>query len=226
MNADSPIADPALLDRPGFPSEEGDPAKRRQIVEGARKVFLDRGFEGASMGEIARCAGVSKGTLYVYFQNKEQLFCAIMEAERQSHLKPKWRIEPDLPVEEALREFGYGLLSFLLQPMTIAAMRTAMGIAERMPEVGRTFYERGPGQTIRLVRDYLDAKVSAGDLAIPDTSMAATQLLDLLQSSLIRPALFGIELDDEARAARIAAVVDAGVAVFVTAYGRGPEARP
>jgi AcrR family transcriptional regulator len=224
MNAESLPQDPMPVDAGIIPHEDGDPAKRRQIVDGARKVFLDRGFEGASMGEIARSAGVSKGTLYVYFPNKEQLFCAIMEQERESHLKPKWRIDPALPVEEALREFGNNLLGFLLQPMTIAAMRTAMGIAERMPEVGRTFYERGPGQSIRVVKDYLDAKVREGLLAIPDTGMAATQLLDLLQSSLIRPALFGIEIEEARRAARIATVVDAGVAVFVRAHAPGRTA--
>ena len=42
-------------------------AKRRQIMEGARTVFLAAGFDGASMNDIARVAGVSKGTLYVYF---------------------------------------------------------------------------------------------------------------------------------------------------------------
>ena len=54
-----------------LPPDTGeDSAKRRQILDGARKVFLAQGFDGASMGEIAKAAGVSKGTLYVYFQNK------------------------------------------------------------------------------------------------------------------------------------------------------------
>ena len=43
-------------------------------MEGARQVFLSQGFDAASMGEIARRAGVSKGTLYVYFDSKERLF--------------------------------------------------------------------------------------------------------------------------------------------------------
>ena len=55
-----------------------DTAKRRQIIEGARQVFLTQGFDAASMGEIARQAGVSKGTLYVYFTSKEELFGAIV----------------------------------------------------------------------------------------------------------------------------------------------------
>ena len=55
-------------------AEPVDSAKRRQIIDGARQVFLAQGFDGASMGEIARTAGVSKGTLYVYFASKEDLF--------------------------------------------------------------------------------------------------------------------------------------------------------
>src|SRR5262245_59317728 len=58
-----------------------DNAKRRQIIDGAREVFLAQGFDAASMGEIARQAGVSKGTLYVYFDSKEALFEATVEAE-------------------------------------------------------------------------------------------------------------------------------------------------
>ena len=60
---------------------EEENSKRRQILDGARNVFLNLGFDGASMGEIARAAGVSKGTLYVYFADKNRLFEAIVEQE-------------------------------------------------------------------------------------------------------------------------------------------------
>ena len=53
-------------------------AKRRQVMEGARTIFLSEGFDGASMNDIARAAGVSKGTLYAYFDSKEQLFEALI----------------------------------------------------------------------------------------------------------------------------------------------------
>src|SRR5689334_22324053 len=64
---------------------EEDSSKRRQILDGARKVFMDLGFDGASMGEIARAAAVSKGTLYVYFADKCALFEAILEQEALEH---------------------------------------------------------------------------------------------------------------------------------------------
>ena len=56
-------------------------AKRRQIMEGARTVFLASGFDGASMNDIARAPGVSKGTLYAYFESKYELFEAIICGE-------------------------------------------------------------------------------------------------------------------------------------------------
>src|SRR4026207_326964 len=59
------------------PSDASDGAKRRQIIEGARAVFLSQGFDAASMNDIARKAGVSTGTLYVHVRNKEELFEAI-----------------------------------------------------------------------------------------------------------------------------------------------------
>ncbi|HEY7971303.1 MAG TPA: helix-turn-helix domain-containing protein, partial [Xanthobacteraceae bacterium] len=68
----------AELARPARASED-DGAKRRQILDGAMAVFLEKGFDAASMGEIARAAGVSKGTLYVYFDDKQALFDAIVQ---------------------------------------------------------------------------------------------------------------------------------------------------
>ena len=78
------------------PSSDGS-AKRRQIMDGARTVFLSAGFDGASMNDIARAAGVSKGTLYAYFNSKDELFEAIIRgeyaqsAERALHLPARGR---------------------------------------------------------------------------------------------------------------------------------------
>ena len=58
-------------------AESGERSKRKQILHGAREVFLAQGFDGASMGEIAQGSGVSKGTLYVYFDSKDKLFEAL-----------------------------------------------------------------------------------------------------------------------------------------------------
>src|ERR1700759_4731570 len=85
---------------------EEESSKRRQILEGARKVFLELGFDGASMGEIARAAGVSKGTLYVYFADKSRLFEAIVEEEKLEQSKHHFNFDPDRDVDTTLPEFG------------------------------------------------------------------------------------------------------------------------
>ena len=74
-----------------------DSSKRRQIVDGARKVFMNLGFDGASMGEIARSAGVSKGTLYVYFADKSRLFEAIVEEESLEQGADSGASRPPIP---------------------------------------------------------------------------------------------------------------------------------
>ena len=68
--------------RRGRPAAGQDPVKRQQIIDGARRVFIDMGFDAASMNDITREAGVSKGTIYVYFASKEELFEALIEEER------------------------------------------------------------------------------------------------------------------------------------------------
>jgi len=117
-----------------------DSSKRRQILDGARKVFMDLGFDGASMGEIARAAGVSKGTLYVYFADKSRLFEAIVEEETLEQGKITYNFDPERDVVTTLTEFGQAYIALICRPGGGSAIRTVMAIAERMPEVGRRYY--------------------------------------------------------------------------------------
>ena len=86
-------------------------AKRRQIMEGARTVFLEPGFDGASIYDIARAAGVSKGTLYAYFNSKEELFEAIIRAEKAQAAERLCRFKREGDVREMLTDFGVRLMS-------------------------------------------------------------------------------------------------------------------
>src|ERR1700682_2835556 len=145
-----------------------DSSKRRQILDGAGKVFMDLGFDGASMGEIARSAGVSKGTLYVYFADKSRLFEAIVEEEALAQGKVAFNFDPERDVATTLTEFGQAYIQMLCRPGGGSATRTVMAIAERMPEVGRRFYINVVAHTIARLAAYLDAHVTAGDLEIKD----------------------------------------------------------
>ena len=87
----------------GRPGAGNDPAKRKQILDGARRVFIEMGFDAASMNDITRAAGVSKGTIYVYFANKEELFEALIEEERGAIFKNLYEtLEQTGPLRDTL----------------------------------------------------------------------------------------------------------------------------
>ena len=193
-----------------------DSSKRRQILDGARKVFMDLGFDGASMGEIARSAGVSKGTLYVYFADKNRLFEAIVEEEVLEQGKVAFNFDPARDVTTTLMDFGQAYIQLLCRPGGGSALRTVMAIAERMPEVGRRFYSNVIALTIARLAAYLDSHVRSGDLAIADCELAATQFMQMCQASLFLPFVF--QAAPAPSAERIAQVVESATRLFLAGY--------
>jgi AcrR family transcriptional regulator len=199
------------------PQTAADNAKRRQIIEGARKAFLDQGFDAASMNDIARTAGVSKGTLYVYFQNKEQLFQAICSEECLSQAEDLFKFDPnDSDVEATLTRIGIDFVSLVCRPEKASSARTVIAIAERMPEIGKAYYETGPAQGIALLSDYLKTKVQQGILAIDDCEVVAAQLIEALLAPLFKPILFNFGKPPTQE--RIRYVVGIAVRAFLAAY--------
>jgi AcrR family transcriptional regulator len=198
---------------------QAESAKRRQIIDGARAIFLAQGFDAASMGEIARQAGVSKGTLYVYFDSKEHLFQTIVEEECKTQAEQVFALDSDdHDVEAVLLRLGKGFTRFLCSPTRVSPMRTVISIADRMPELGKRFYETGPAFGIAKVARYLEDQVAAGILDIQDCELAAAQFLDSCQSTTYKPLLFnaaGLPTEE-----RIDHVVGRAVRTFLAAYRR------
>jgi AcrR family transcriptional regulator len=202
------------------PFGEDESSKRRQILDGARNVFMDLGFDGASMSEIARAAGVSKGTLYVYFADKNRLFEAMVEDEAFAKAKTGYNLDPEREVETTLREFGRNYIGSICRPGGGSSIRTVMAIAERMPEVGRRFYENVLAKTIDSLAEYLQAHVRPNDLAIDDCQLAAAQFLQMCQATLFLPFVF--QAEPAPSADRIAHVVDSATRLFLQTYRAKP----
>jgi AcrR family transcriptional regulator len=206
-----------VLDPPVHETE--DSAKRRQIVEGARSVFLAHGFDAASMGEIAKVAGVSKGTLYVYFKDKDELFKAIVEKECVFQAEGIFAFDVDDPdVAGTLARVGVAFVQKLCAPSRQAPLRAVIAIADRMPNIGRTFYETGPAVGLAKMRAYLEAQVTAGRLMIPDCEVAAAQFIETCHATLFKPVLFNFAPPPPLE--RIEYVVSIAVKTFMAAYGK------
>lgn len=196
-----------------------DPDKRHQILEGAHAVFTARGFDAASMRDIAAAANVSKGTLYVYFEDKERLFIALIEREREKQKQGMYEALADDPdLADALGNFGERLVKLITGGFALSAHRIVLGVAERMPDLGREFYVRGPMQGAQRLAAFLIRRVELGELVIEDPALAAAQFVDLCQSTLMRPRLFNAERTPPS-AAEITRVVGAAVTMFLAQYG-------
>jgi AcrR family transcriptional regulator len=197
---------------------EEDSSKRRQILDGARKVFMDLGFDGASMGEIARSSGVSKGTLYVYFADKNRLFETIVEETSLEQGEIAFDFDAAGDAATTLREFGSAYIAMVCRPDGGSAIRTVMAIAERMPEVGRRYYERVLQKTINRLAGHLQVHEKAGELVIENRELAASQFLLMCQASLFLPFIF--QAAPPPSSARVAEVIDSAVRMFLAAYGK------
>jgi AcrR family transcriptional regulator len=201
------------------PIEDAVPesGKRTQILEGARRVFFERGFDAASMGEVAREAKVSKGTLYVYFDSKEALFAALVaESKGETAERSMRALDPGEPdVEAALTAFASRLIEKVCAPQHVAMLRMVIGASEKFPELARIFYEAGPAHGARRLADYLAAQTRAGRLDISDPETAAWQFLGMCNHPTTIAVLSGQEMPSPDRIERLAG---AAVATFLAAY--------
>lgn len=195
-----------------------DSAKRCQILEGARQAFLANGFDAASMNEIARAAGVSKGTLYVYFKSKEELFEAIVEAQIREQGQQIFNLDRDADIESELTRLGRSFSQFMSRPGGVSELRTIIAIADRMPQLGAKFFFAGPAFGIQKLSAYLEEKIAAGVLEPHDCEVSAAQFIDACVATTFKPMLFhhaGPPSDE-----RVAHVVGMAVRSFLATYRR------
>jgi AcrR family transcriptional regulator len=199
-------------------TEERGP-KCRQVLSGARRVFMEHGFEGASVDEIARAAGTSKATLYSYFPDKRQLFSAVVQTEcsRKQHMFGD--IDPAEPVATGLPRIAAAFAGFLLSPGAQEMFRTCIAEAGRFPELGQAFHASGPAKAQARLVAYFVAANERGELEIDDPVMAADQFAALCKAGIFMRALLGLPVPNEAEIARTA---EEAVRTFLARYGVAP----
>jgi TetR/AcrR family transcriptional regulator, mexJK operon transcriptional repressor len=194
------------------------PEKQEQILRGAAAVFAEDGYEGASMSRIAARAGVSKGTLYNYFDGKAEMFAAWMVLECQRSLAHVFENDAtDGEVATVLRRIGERMLRVMISPMGITINRMAVSESQKFPELSRAFYDAGPARATKHLAAWLEAQTLAGRLVVPDPEFAAQQFFALCQTRL--GILRNCGMLGEANEAAIERVVDGAVAMFLCYYG-------
>ncbi len=196
---------------------EAVPAKRRQVLAGARQVFGELGFERASVDLIAARAGVSKATVYNHYEDKKALFvaCVVQEADEMSAGLRACLGETGGDAEEGLQVIGEKVMGVFLSPAVVGLYRHAIAAAH-FPGVGQTIFERGPRVIHAAIASYLEVWDRAGALRIEEPRSAAVEFVALCQGDLVTRSRLGIlsyPVDEEVRG-----TVKRAVRTFVRAY--------
>jgi TetR/AcrR family transcriptional repressor of mexJK operon len=208
---------------PNARSESRSARKRGAILDAASTLFLRNGYRGTSMDEIAALAGVSKQTVYKHFADKESLFSEIVVSTVEDVAEPihdeVLRLQDSGDVEADLRGLARQLVGMVMQPRILQLRRLVIGEAGRFPELGRTFYEQGPGRTITALATVFERLADRGVLQAGDPLLAAAHFNWLVMSIPLNRAMLLGE-DEPPASAELDQYADAGVRAFLAAYAQ------
>lgn len=189
--------------------------KLKQILDGARAVFREQGFAGASVDDIARRAGISKATMYRYFPDKAAIYWEVMRGDCMLQAELIETTSEGMPLRDKLLKHARHHLDLLLSPFMQDIFRAAVAECGRMPEFGRRFLESGPHKRRRMLAPILAEAARRGELAIDDADFAACQFFALAAAEIHFNSLFAGETYTDAQ---IADYAQRAVDTFLRAY--------
>jgi AcrR family transcriptional regulator len=176
--------------KPNNPKAEAkteEPSTREAILRAAGRVFLKKGYEGASMDQVAQESGAGRRTVYNHFPSKKALFDAtvalLWEGMQLDNVIP--RKGSARSPEQALCEIGNTIADFWVPEDAIAFARMIISEGGRFPELTQGFATFGRGPVRRAVSDYLRSLHESRALKIPDPELAAAQFIGLITTLLV-----------------------------------------
>lgn len=195
----------------------GDGDRRAAIMDCAEDIFLELGFQAASMSAIAARLGGSKGTLYNYFESKEELFlaCVARHCEHLHEAMSSLLVE-GADLRQTLTEMGVRYVEFVSSDETVAKFRMIVAEADRAPDMARAFYETGPARGVAKLSAYLEDAMKEGLLRKADPTRAAQHFLALCQNRLSKSRLCNYEAAPSKSS--IERDVDDAVRIFLAGY--------
>jgi len=209
----------------GATAETGRSERRRQaIIQAATEVFLRHGYLGATTDEVAARASVSKQTLYKHFADKQHLFAEII-LDTTVHLVDGLSdavastLQDAQDVHKALRDLADGFLRGLLQPDVVRLRRLVIAEADRFPEVGRAWFDRGFDRTLVILGEAMRHLADRGLLHnLSDPTLAAYQFAGLVMYQPMNQVMFA-GTDAPPPADKLDRIADSAVEMFLATYG-------
>ncbi|GAA1569786.1 TetR/AcrR family transcriptional regulator [Kribbella hippodromi] len=205
-------------------TEGRTPRKRRAILAAATEVFLQHGYLGASMDEVAAKAGVSKQTVYKQFENKERLFAEIVGGTSDQLMDGLQQAYDDtldgaVDAREALRALAYRLLQSLTADNVLQLRRLVIAEADRFPEVCGAWFTNGFEQSLDALGKALTRLTERGLLRqLDDPTLAAYQFAGLVMYKPMNRAMFA-GTRQRPKPGELETLADQAANVFLAAYG-------
>lgn len=192
--------------------------KFQQVLDGARKVFLRDGFEGASVDAIAHEAGVSKATLYSYFPEKRVMLIEVarVEFERLADTAHA-NVDMSLPTPDILRHAARAISEGMASEFSTAVFRLAVSETPRFPAIGQEYHRAGPRLLTSRIALLLTFLSERGDLLIEDVELAADQFGELCSTRIHDLVQFG--MGAKVTPELIDTIVEGTVRLFLRGYG-------
>ncbi len=206
-------------------AETGRSERRRQaIIQAATEVFLRHGYLGATTDEVAARASVSKQTLYKHFADKQHLFAEII-LDTTVHVVDGLSdavastLQDAQDVRKALRDLADGFLRGLLQPDVVRLRRLVIAEADRFPQVGRAWFDRGFDRTLVILGEAMRHLADRGLLHnLSDPTLAAYQFAGLVMYQPMNQVMFA-GTDAPPPADKLNRIADSAVEMFLATYG-------
>src|SRR5262245_24805258 len=196
--------------------------KRKAIVEAAETAFLQNGYLGTSMDEIAAAAAVSKQTVYKQFSDKEQLFTEIIQATMARVIAElvggaTLALTESDDVERDLVALARQLIASIWHPDVLRLRRLVIGEAGRFPHLGEAYFRQGFERGIAAVATSIEQLAAAGRLHVDDPQLAAQHFAGLILWVPLNRAMF---TGDDQAPPDLDHFATAGVRAFLAGYAR------
>ena len=200
--------------------------KRAAILGAAHALFLQKGYAGTSMDDVAARAAVSKQTVYKHFADKQRLFTEVITSDvgrTEDTTEAQMAAMPDsTDVAADLRTFARWHLADVMQPGRLRLRRMLIGEAERFPELAQAWYATGPERSFAEFARWFAAWDRRGLLRVPDPMLAAQHFNWLVLSIPLNKAMAYATDEPLFTPAELDRYADEAVRVFLAAYAADP----
>jgi AcrR family transcriptional regulator len=168
-------------------------ARPAEITAAALEVFAEKGFAATRLEDIAARAGLSKGTVYLYFENKETLFKAAVEAGMTPAVEAAEALAGDTtrPAVELLRDFVSGWWLKVGSTSLGAVPKLLVAESGNFPELARWFHDTMISRAHRAMAQIIELGISRGEFRPVPPLVASRIVFAPLFSFLIWQRSFG-----------------------------------